>query len=223
MSKSSRVLAHRSRTKEPGPAAKTTAIQAVADSTQEKTNLHHKSTRTRKRKAREADISDDSSPVSGSRHRRSGKASSKGVDPREKYMQDQKEPISMGRQIPLTFTAHGKTRCAVTAAESSTTLPLQTVSATVTGSDKEDYNVLMREWLERKADKGDLPGLQWYDKDRKLVKISWKHGSKSGWTASDSQVFISWARCTGPEMITYDTVLVCFYCECRLEKVYLHK
>lgn len=197
MSKSSRVPAHRSRTKEPGPAVKMAAVQAVADSTQERTNSQRKSTRITKRKAQDPDASDDSNLVSGSHIHRAGKASNKRGCPNEKYMPDKKEPISMGRQIPLTFTAQGKRQCAVTAAESSTTLPVQTVMATEVDGDKEDSNILMREWLERKADKGDLPGLQWHDKARKLVKISWKHGSKSGWTASDSQVFISWARCTG--------------------------
>jgi len=199
MSKSSRVPAHRIRTKEPRPAVKMAAVRAVADSTQERTNLQRKLTRIRKRKARDPDALDDSNLVSGSHIRRAGKASNKGGFLIEKYMLDKREPVLMGRQIPLTFTAQGKTQCAVTAAESSATLPVHTVTATDVDGDKEDSNVLMREWLERKADKGDLPGLQWHDKAHKLVRISWKHGSKSGWTASDSQVFISWARCTGRE------------------------
>ena len=67
--------------------------------------------------------------------------------------------------------------------------------------DVEDSNMLMREWLERKANKGNLSGLQWYDKSRQLVRISWKHGSNSCWTSNDSEVFISWARCTGWELV----------------------
>lgn len=195
MSKSSRVMALRGRTKELAPAAKTATVRAVADSTQERTR---KSTRARKRSAPEPDVSDDSNQVSGSNARRAGKSPNKRVGPKKTYVPEQKEPKAMGRQIPLTFTDRGKTRCAVTAAESSTTfLPPTVTDMPETDGDKEDSNVLMREWLERKADRGDLPGLQWYDKSRKLVKISWKHGSKSGWTESDSQVFISWARCTG--------------------------
>ena len=203
MSKSSRAPAHRSRTKEPGPAVKMAAVRAIADSTQERSNLQRKSTRTRKCKAHESDTSDDSNQVSGSHNRRPGKVSKRGVGQNRQCVPNQREPMSMGRQIPLTFTAQGKPQCAVSsAAESSTTLPPQTLPAVEVDGDKEDSNVLMREWLERKADKGDLPGLQWYDKARKLVRISWKHGSKSGWTASDSHVFISWARCTGLQLIS---------------------
>jgi len=209
-------MAHRSRTKEPGPATKMAAVRAVADSTQERTVMQRKSTRRRKRAAFDADASDDSNQVSHSHARRIGKASKKGVRSNENCLLDQKEPMAMGRQIPLTFTAQGKTRCPVTAAESSTTLTPQTISATEVDSDKEDSNVLMREWLERKADKGNLPGLQWFDKARKLVKISWKHGSKSGWTASDSQVFISWARCTGQQMIMCDNTGFIFTARCNI-------
>lgn len=209
MSKSSRVPASHSQTKEPGLAVKTAAVRAVADSTQ------RKSTRKRKQRAFDNDASDDSNQVLDSHARRTRKASKKGVGPNHWYVPFLKEPMAMGRQIRVTLTAHDKTRCAINAAESSTSLPPQTISSTEVDDDKEDSHILMREWLERKANKGNLPGLQWYNKDRRLVKISWKHGSKSGWTANDSQVFTSWARCTGQELITCDTV---FICESRIVK-----
>jgi len=200
MSKSSKVLPRRA--KEAVPPAKTEAVRAVADSTQERTDKRKKSTRLRKRKVPETDASDDSNQVSGSRTHRARKSAKRGVRSNKKGPQKQKETISkMGRQIPLTFTAQGKTRCEVIRAESSDMLPSLPGRVSDDGGDAEDSNMLMREWLERKANKGNLSGLQWHDKSRQMVRISWKHGSKSGWTSNDSQVFISWARCTGRELV----------------------
>ena len=199
MSKSSKVLSRRA--KEAVSLAKTEAVRAVADSTQERTDKRKYSTRLRKRKIPETDASDDSNQVSGSQTHRARKSTKRGVRTSNKGARKQKEAVSkMGRQIPLTFTAQGKTRCEVTKAESSDMLPSLPGRASDDDGDIEDSNMLMREWLERKANKGNLPGLQWYDKSRQMVRISWKHGSKSCWTSSDSQVFISWARCTGREL-----------------------
>lgn len=195
MLKNSKVLPSRAR--ELAARAKTEAVRADADSTQERINTRRKSTRLRKRKAPETDTSDDSNQVSGSQARRVVKPPKLDVQ-HDKGLPKQKETTSkMGRQIPLTFTAHGKTQCEITTVESSHPLPLHAVTVSEDDPDVEDNNVLLREWLELKANKGNLSGLQWYDKSQQLVKISWKHGSKSGWTTSDSQVFISWARCTG--------------------------
>ena len=182
------------RAKVPATSLKMAAVQAVADSTQER----RKSTRLRKRKTPEPDSSEDSDQVSGSRIRRKTKTPRRVVRS-DKWVPKQRGPITkMGRQIPLTFTARGKALCkVVTQAECSNVSPSKTTVASEDGGHSEDNNILMREWLELKANKGDLHGLQWHDKSRKLVRISWKHGSKSGWTADDSQVFISWARCTG--------------------------
>lgn len=60
-----------------------------------------------------------------------------------------------------------------------------------------DNRMLMRDWLEREADSGTMNGLQWLNRDEKLVKISWKHGSKSGWSKEDCEVFVQWAKYTG--------------------------
>ena len=179
-------------TKEPSQPVKTAAVQALADSTQERTAGRRKSTRLTKRQA-----SDDSKLVSRSKTRRREKASKRVVHRDKDALKQQGATSKMGRQIPLTFTAQGKTQCEVVKAEPSDGLPVHATKTVEDVGDTEDSNVLMREWLERKADRGNLPGLQWYDKSRQLVKISWKHGSKSGWTANDSQVFISWAKCTG--------------------------
>jgi len=186
MSKSSRVLPRR---------AKTEAVRAVADSTQERSD---RPTRLRKRKAHETDTSDDSNQVSESRSRRTRKSVKLDAQSAEGARR-QKETVSrMGRQIPLTFTVRGKTKCELTKAKSSSSVsPLPAIEVSEDEEDREDSNILLREWLERKAEKGNLPGLQWHDKSRQMVRISWKHGSKSCWKSSDCKVFISWARCTG--------------------------
>jgi len=57
--------------------------------------------------------------------------------------------------------------------------------------------VLMRQWLEDLANAGTLAGLQWLDQQNSLVKINWKHASKSGWSKDDSEVFVKWAQYTG--------------------------
>jgi len=199
MSKSSKVLSRRAREAE--PPVRTAAVRAVADSTQGRTGMKRKS--TRKRKVPNTDASDDCNQVSESETHRTGKASKRGVE-NDKGTLKQKGTVSkMGRQIPLTFTVQGKTQCEVIKAESSNELPLHAIRATEDDSNTGDSNVLMREWLERRANKGNLPGLQWYDKSRQLIRISWKHGSKSCWTTSDSQVFISWAQCTGGKLIVF--------------------
>ena len=206
MSRNSRVLPRRA--KESAPLRKTAAVRAVADSTQERIDDRRKSTRLRKRKASETDSSDDSNQVSESRTRRRAVVSKQCVG-NDRGAPKQQEAISrMGRRIPLTFTAQGKMQCEVIKTGSSNVLPFHSIEVPQDDGDVEDSNVLMREWLERKANKGNLAGLQWYDKSRRMVKISWKHGSKSCWTHSDSQVFISWARCTGSELFIAVTSVI---------------
>jgi len=182
------------KTREQATPLKTEAVRAVADSTQER----RKSTRLRKRRIPDLDSSDDSNHVSGSLIRRRAKrrkrrlrSDATGAVPKQKGTVSR-----MGRQIPLTSMARGEAQSGEVVRRSDA-LPLHADMVAEDDGNAEDDNVLLREWLERKADRGDLHGLQWYDKSRRLVKISWKHGSKSGWTADDSEVFISWARCTG--------------------------
>jgi len=198
LTRSGKELTASLKTKEQPMPQKTTAVQAVADSTQER----RKSTRLRKHRILDLDSSDDSNHVSGSWIRKRAKRSKRRLQSDQVAPKDKGAILKMGRQIPLTFTARGKTLggvgTVVAQLESSHTLPLH--SALVAAEDygnQDDNNMLLREWLERKANRGDLQGLQWYDKSRRLVKISWKHGSKSSWMTEDSQVFISWAQCTG--------------------------
>ena len=59
--------------------------------------------------------------------------------------------------------------------------------------------LLMRRWLQKLADDGDIPGLEWIDKDHKtLLRIPWCHGSRSEWNQDRSALFRAWAEHKGP-------------------------
>jgi len=61
----------------------------------------------------------------------------------------------------------------------------------------------MRRWLQKKADEGEIPGLEWIDKERKtLLRIPWCHGSRSEWTEDHSVLFRAWAEHKGLSHIT---------------------
>jgi len=58
--------------------------------------------------------------------------------------------------------------------------------------------MLMRRWLQRLADSGDIPGLEWIDKDcRTRLRIPWCHGSRSEWNEEHSALFRAWAEHKG--------------------------
>lgn len=57
--------------------------------------------------------------------------------------------------------------------------------------------LLLRQWLQRQADNGTIPGLAWLDKDKTQIRIPWKHGSRTGWTMEDCNVYRAWAEHTG--------------------------
>lgn len=57
--------------------------------------------------------------------------------------------------------------------------------------------LLMRQWLEAEADRGNIPGLRWFDSNERLIQITWRHGSRSEWSTSDVIVFKCWAQHTG--------------------------
>lgn len=67
----------------------------------------------------------------------------------------------------------------------------------VNAAGKGQGRMLLRDWLEANADDGCMSGLKWLDKELGLVQISWKHGSRAGWSRSDVEVFESWALHTG--------------------------
>lgn len=66
-----------------------------------------------------------------------------------------------------------------------------------TGQAEGKNRMLMRDWMQYHANKGNVPGLKWLDKKNRLISIAWKHGSKSTWSPDDGEVFESWAKYTG--------------------------
>ena len=58
--------------------------------------------------------------------------------------------------------------------------------------------LLMRRWLQRLADDGDIPGVEWLDGGRRtLLRIPWCHGSRSEWNEQHSALFRAWAAYKG--------------------------
>lgn len=62
---------------------------------------------------------------------------------------------------------------------------------------RDGEKLLMRQWLQRQADQGTIPGLCWIDDKRTQIRIPWKHGSRTGWTIDDCRVYRAWATHTG--------------------------
>jgi len=50
--------------------------------------------------------------------------------------------------------------------------------------------ILLRPWLENMLETNSIPGLEWYDKEKTMFQVSWKHRSKKDWSLDDSRVFI---------------------------------
>jgi len=57
--------------------------------------------------------------------------------------------------------------------------------------------VLLRQWLVQNVEAECFPGMHWYNSDKTQIRIPWKHGSRTGWTVEDCQVFKAWANHTG--------------------------
>lgn len=57
--------------------------------------------------------------------------------------------------------------------------------------------MLMRDWLQQQASRRSIPNMQWFNKECTMIRIPWKHGSRSGWTIDDCQLYRAWAKYTG--------------------------
>ena len=58
--------------------------------------------------------------------------------------------------------------------------------------------MLMREWLLKQIRRADVPGLEWMCEEEGLVRIPWRHGSRSGWHEdNDALLYRRWAVHTG--------------------------
>ncbi|XP_060579005.1 uncharacterized protein LOC132735977 isoform X2 [Ruditapes philippinarum] len=55
----------------------------------------------------------------------------------------------------------------------------------------------MRDWLSDKLNAKEIPGLEWVNKEQRIFRIKWCHGSRHGWTLKDSVLFEKWAQHSG--------------------------
>ncbi|CAH1797375.1 unnamed protein product [Owenia fusiformis] len=51
----------------------------------------------------------------------------------------------------------------------------------------------MRYWLTKQVDSGEVPGLQWQDEAKTLIRIPWVHAARHCWNYNDADVFKRWA------------------------------
>jgi len=60
----------------------------------------------------------------------------------------------------------------------------------------------MRDWLLLQVDERQVPGLEWLDDNKTLIKIPWVHGSKAVWSRDHhSKLFENWAIYTGMHVV----------------------
>lgn len=56
----------------------------------------------------------------------------------------------------------------------------------------------MSPWLQSLLDSQEISGINWINKQEGTFKVSWKHGSRSGYNVhKDASVFELWAKHTG--------------------------
>ncbi|XP_020895519.1 interferon regulatory factor 3 isoform X2 [Exaiptasia diaphana] len=56
----------------------------------------------------------------------------------------------------------------------------------------------LRDWLVVQIESGNFLGLEWLDKERRIFRVPWKHGSRQSWKEEvDAAVFREWAIYTG--------------------------
>ena len=62
----------------------------------------------------------------------------------------------------------------------------------------------LRDWLEERIGNSNYPGLEWIDREKKIFKISWKHGARQGWREEkDARIFREWSEHTGTILTKY--------------------
>lgn len=62
------------------------------------------------------------------------------------------------------------------------------------GKKKKLNRMLLRDWLVEQTNGGCVPGLEWLDKEKTLIKVPWTHASRHGWDENkDSCLFRAWA------------------------------
>lgn len=102
-----------------------------------------------------------------------------------------------GCQIPLHYSSSSSSSCL----PSQPPLVQPSSMAMSPFHDDQEYRysgrVRMRKWLINQVSSGRYIGLKWIDKDKTLLRIPWKHGSRSGWSVEDGKLFESWAVQSG--------------------------
>ena len=68
---------------------------------------------------------------------------------------------------------------------------------TSSSRDRGRDRMLMRDWLQKVADQSSVPNMHWCNDERTMIRIPWKHGSRSGWTIDDCWLYRAWAEYTG--------------------------
>ncbi|KAL8570116.1 hypothetical protein ACOMHN_033795 [Nucella lapillus] len=75
----------------------------------------------------------------------------------------------------------------------------------------------LRPWLEAQVNSGRHEGLCWLDADKRIFRMTWKHGGRADWSEEDGGIFKAWAVHTGrfregidePDWPTWKTRLRC--------------
>ncbi|KAK6169125.1 hypothetical protein SNE40_020237 [Patella caerulea] len=55
----------------------------------------------------------------------------------------------------------------------------------------------MRPWLINLLNNNSVDGLAWRDRQKETFQVTWRHGSRHGWSRKDADVFERWAMHTG--------------------------
>ena len=139
---------------------------------------------TRTRRVRD-DVSEDSAVESDISSLTDGDTGSESSEdgrspPRSQCRRDSTRPRAGSRTPQSSFSAGTST----------------TTSREKRCSTKRD-RMLMRDRLQTQADKQSIPNMFWFNKELAMIRIPWKHGSRSGWTIADSRLYRAWAEYTG--------------------------
>lgn len=102
--------------------------------------------------------------------------------------------------------------------------PFRSVTSSSTSSrDKRSSmrkdRMLMRDWLQTQADRRSIPNMEWCNRQRTMIRVPWKHGSRSGWTIDDCQLYRAWAEYTGRPTFT---LLFSFFILQKTSQLVLH-
>ena len=72
-----------------------------------------------------------------------------------------------------------------------TDIPLQTFNMSNSYHNTSEHSTRqrLRPWLESRINSGDIPGLEWIDREQKIFKVPWKHVGNREWQTIDATIF----------------------------------